>query len=103
MLWMLNKMCNIDKHRRIPIRGCITDFQLLGFRVDGVTHIETENGAEITVPLANKPEVALKPEASVDVVFGDSAEGVQIGIEGIEAIYDFVSGNVLPGLSRFCK
>src|ERR1022692_3305533 len=25
MLWMLNKMCNIDKHRRIPIRGCATD------------------------------------------------------------------------------
>lgn len=101
MLWMLNKMCNIDKHRRIPIRGCATD---ISFKLPPWASVtKTNEGCIITVPPSRKLEVAFDPIFSVDVSFGDSSEGVEIGVEGIEEIYNFVREYVLPRLARFCK
>lgn len=31
LLWRLNRLCNIDKHRRIPIHGDVVDFRLPRF------------------------------------------------------------------------
>jgi hypothetical protein len=106
LLWRLNKLCNIDKHIRIPIHGVTgsvkwntfvpiplpPDFQLTTFGDDHV----------MKIPLAFKDQMALNPSIpEFRVRFGDLYWKIECDFDGIVAIYDFVSGSVIPRFARF--
>jgi len=102
LLWRLNKLCNIDKHRRIPVRGDVFRFNfphpteafLRSIVADEEKHM-------VSVPIDFKSQMALDPDISFDVFFGDTGEGVSCNLEGIASIYEFVADNVIPGFKRF--
>jgi hypothetical protein len=103
-LWRLNKMCNIDKHMRIPVHSSFVDFYLPESIV-GSSHFD--DSGVMNIPLGLKPKLksymALNPDVSFNVVFGDSFWGVEFDLEGIDTIYDFVANKVIPRFARFFK
>jgi hypothetical protein len=98
-LWRLNKMCNIDKHMRIPVHGSTGVVTLPipivanGFRFD--------DDLVMNIPLGLKGEMALDPPVSFKVVFGDLYWKISCDLDDFEAIYHYIANNVLPRFARF--
>lgn len=101
LLWRLNKMCNIDKHRRIPVHGSVADFRWPG-PIPPIVELENDKPM-LSVPAAFKAQMTLDPTVSFKVVFGDLAVGISVDLEGIERIYNFVTDDVLPRFAGFFK
>jgi hypothetical protein len=102
LLWRLNLLCNIDKHRRIPTDKNVSFVNFPDFpkRYIPLIKQDHDNGV-VTVPLFLKDKMRFEPTASIDVVFGDSYAGIECNFEGLEAIYEFVANSVLPRFLRF--
>lgn len=101
LLWRLNEMCILDKHRRIPASGSCIDFQLPPSIMNVAEWKTLSDGAEVSIPLSMKSKMALHPNCTVRVLFGDIHYGVQLTIEEITDIYEFVADKVLPRFTRF--
>jgi hypothetical protein len=102
LLWRLNILCNIDKHRRIPMHSAIQDFSF--FLPESVASaVEIEQDEVVSLPLSAKGKVEFDPKAPVNIVFGDMHEGIECNLEGVERIYYFVADCVLPRFARFFK
>jgi hypothetical protein len=102
LLWRLNKLCNVDKHRRIPVHSDISymHFPDLPKKFGHLVEFDSEN-VVVSVPLELERYMRLEPDASFNIVFGDSVEGVEIDIEGLSRLYEFVTNDVLPRFARF--
>jgi hypothetical protein len=102
LLWRLNLMCNIDKHRRVPTdkNVTITQFPDLPRQHLGLIDYDHDAGI-ISVPIFLKSSMRSAPTASLNVIFGDSHEGIECDIKGLEAIYEFVADAVLPKFLPF--
>ncbi len=100
LLWRLNKLCNIDKHMRIPVHG-MTGLVTLPPRILALGGFH--NGTVMDIPLSMKSEMALDPPVTFKVVFGDFFWKVECDYDGVEKIYEFVSNRVIPRFSQFCK
>jgi hypothetical protein len=102
LLWRLNLLCNIDKHRRIPIHGDVVDFNFLPMPDSVRQSVVVDHDQQmVRVPLEFKSQVALDPEASFNVVFGDTSEGISCDFDGVVDIYNFVADDVLARFARF--
>lgn len=102
LLWQLNKLCNIDKHRRIPTDATIMDFNFPDFPRQYKDRIKFDADREIvTVPLELKSYVTPAPVANLNVTFGDSYENIRCDLERFDQMYDFVSEKVIPKFKRF--
>ncbi|MGA2273044.1 MAG: hypothetical protein ABSH00_05785 [Bryobacteraceae bacterium] len=102
LLWCLNLMCNIDKHRRIPVHSEVAIINFPKFP-QAQRHLLTfeDDNTVVSGPLSMKDEMAFDPTGSFQVVFGDSKEGIEMGLDRIEQIHDLVANKVIPSLSRF--
>ncbi len=104
LLWRLNRLCNIDKHRRVPTHSNVSIVNFPDFPKQYAPFIEQDhNNGVVTVPLFLKDKMRFDPTGSIDVIFGDSYEGIQVNLEGLEAIYEFVANSVLPRFLCFFK
>jgi hypothetical protein len=99
LLWRLNKLCNIDKHRRIPIHGSFAEFKLPASIPKSMVKLDPDGA--MSFPLYMKDQVVLHPNAFFAATFGDTHEGVECDLTGIETIYKFVTNDVLPKFARF--
>jgi hypothetical protein len=103
VLWRLNKLCNIDKHRRIPIHGESADVR--SHPDLGNPTVDNDDTMSWPLSLRNavvaKGEVALNPTVVFRIIFGDSIEGIECDIAGIKVIYNFVVNEVIPAFARF--
>jgi hypothetical protein len=104
LLWRLNALCNIDKHRRVPVNATVVDFNFPDFPHELLHLAVFDHDAEmVSVPLPLKRYMALDPAMPVNVVFGDSHEGIRCAFDGLEAIYEFVTYSVIPRFARFLQ
>ena len=103
LLWRLNAICNIDKHRRIPASGIAMDFNFPNAPASLRGLVEFEQDNAVSVPLRFKSQMAFDPEVVFQVLFGDMNAGVEITFEGIERIYNFVANRVIPKFTGFFK
>ena len=99
LLWRLNKLCNIDKHRRIPTHSSVVDFKLPASIPPSMVTC-TSDGI-MSFPLHMKDQVKLHPDVVFRVTFGDPHEGIECDRDGIEKIYDFVANDVIPRFASF--
>jgi hypothetical protein len=103
-LWRLNKLCNIDKHIRIPVYGQAGKFWLpQSIAQRGIWFQALDKRYEMHLPLELKSEMALDPRITMKVIFGDVYWGVECDFEDLAALYDFVTNTVIPKFSRFLK
>ena len=96
-------MCNLDKHRRIPIKS--SDF-FLNFpntvpTPEGLAPETTNERIVITVPLIRKSEFQVYECQPITVKFGGDSSGISEAPEGITEIYDFIANDVIPRFERF--
>lgn len=107
LLWRLNRLCNIDKHIRIPIHGVtgtVTWQTLVPFGARDFTLPEFDEYQVMKIPLSRKSQMALNPRVpEFKVLFGDSYWKIECDFAGVEAIYEFVTNNVIPRFARFSK
>jgi hypothetical protein len=83
LLSQLNRLGNIDKHRRIPVHGDEVIFNLpkmprtlvVALKFDHEQHL-------VSAPLELKDQMEVAPMASFKVIFGDYAEGVSCDFRG---------------------
>ncbi len=102
LLWQLNKLCNIDKHRRIPTDATIIDFQFPDFPKKFIPLAKFDPDTEtVAVPLELKDYTKLNPMANLNVTFGDSYEGIRCDLARFEQMHDFVANKVIPGFATF--
>ena len=103
LLSRLNKLCNIDKHRRIPVHGQELEFRFPFAVPKSLASVMTLYPKEqlITVPLELKNQMTFSPEVSFIVVFGDMAEGISCDFHGVKKIYEYVTNTVIPQFGRF--
>jgi hypothetical protein len=99
LLWRLNKLCNIDKHMRIPLHGA-TGVITRPMPIAQAGFFFGDN-LVMKIPLSMKSEMALDPKVTFHVKFGDFFWKVESDFAGIEAIYEFVANNVIPRFTRF--
>lgn len=102
LLWRLNLLCNIDKHRRIPAHKIITNINFPDFPRELARLVEFDHDSGVVqVPLHLKSKMGFDPTGSINVTFGDSYEGIEREVAGLEAIYEFVANSVLPRFLSF--
>ena len=100
LLWRLNKLCNIDKHRRIPVYGSTVDFKL-PHSIAPFVMLEDDGVMSFPLKLKQEVKIGCDPNNAFKVVFGDSYDGIECDKDGIKQIYEFVAENVIPRFSRF--
>lgn len=104
LLWRLNKLCNIDKHMRIPVFGHSGKWMLpANVATQGYRFESLDDYFEMRIPLGMKDQMTLDPPVSMKVVFGDSFWGVSCDFAEIESMYEFVTNTVIPRFSGFLK
>lgn len=104
LLWRLNLLCNIDKHRRIPVHGDETVFHFPGVPPHIGSHVEGDPDQQMaSLPLEFKSYLEVEPVVTFNVVFGDMAKGLSCDLDGITKIYDFVANSVIPRFGRFFR
>jgi hypothetical protein len=104
LLWQLNLMCNIDKHRRIPVHGSESIFVFPDLPISARQFVELDSENNVaSLPARFKSQITLDPEVQFKIVFGDLSEGLSLDLSGIERIYNFVADDVLPRFTRFFK
>jgi len=105
LLWRLNKLCNIDKHTRIPVHGVTGIVTWTNFVPVGsgkVILTQFDGTAVMKVPLSLRGQMGLNPRVpEFKVVFGDMYWKIQCDFADIEAIYEFVTNRVIPRFTTF--
>jgi hypothetical protein len=100
-LWRLNKLWNIEKHRKIPTIGSITE-NILTTQIGVKAEIGQVNDCHtIKIPLSEKSKVRFNPQPAVELQFGGEAEGITITTTDLFGIYDFIGDKVLPRFEGF--
>ncbi len=105
-LWRLHEMCNLDKHRRIPVdrQEVIAYFPALtaaDFASGLVTQSTSDDGHVMTVPLALKRKLDFDPTVTIKIKFGGDISGISESPHGIAEIYAFIAKDVFPRFTRF--
>jgi hypothetical protein len=106
-LWQLNRLCNIDKHQVVAV-GHIPYNIFVAPTVSGCWWRDMKNGIEISVPLADKAKFHIEIECP-SIVFGDpiirtnEIGDFEIGLEGLDRIYDFIRNDAVPRFQCFFR
>lgn len=100
-LWRLNFLWNANKHRIIGLHS--SDSGVLFEVAHGVPVRERkfDDKAIVTIPLSAKDKVRFNPRPKIEIFFGDEEHGLQLTIQDLRDIYEFVSLKVWPSLASF--
>lgn len=100
-LWRLNKLWNIDKHRHIILHSGVANIRFPGLPPDLEFMPKTtavDDRAEVRLPLAAKNYMKFNPAISIQVFFGNTAEGIELTTQDL---YEYVREKVIPRFAGF--
>jgi hypothetical protein len=100
-LWQLNKLCNLDKHARIPIhsRGLNVFYPaVLGVSVD---HFDQEDAIEVSVPEEYESSLDLKPTLPDEIEIGEWNSDWRLPHRRLSDIHGFITCTVIPRFMPF--
>jgi hypothetical protein len=106
LLWQLNELNRIEKHRKILVRSSIhVPFQVVhragpADELGDIVQVPTDYGYEVTCFGRYKH---LHPQIAPFVVFGEETSSITVTIDGLREIYTFVGDSVLPRLAGFAQ
>jgi len=95
-LWQLNKLCNLDKHVRIPIHS--TGFNVFVPNVPGVAiqNLDLEHALEVSVPEEYESALDLKPTFPDPIEIGEWDSDWRIPFYRLSDIHGFITCTVIP-------
>jgi hypothetical protein len=95
-LYLLNTLCNIAKHRVIPVRSMMAEIKIPN--IPGISYKPLENASwEISIPTPH-PTI-FPPRASI--MFGNIEDEIDVDVAVIGKVYDFVTTAILPKFADF--
>jgi hypothetical protein len=105
LLWQLDKLWNLDKHRTIPTLPYMLN---LGFGVENWQSISRYRvnrftyNLEVAFPLSFiwEGKVDLNPEVSVEILFGET-DNFEVSLDRLREINNFVRNDVIPRFTGF--
>jgi hypothetical protein len=97
-LWQLNELCNLDKHRVIPVNcsSLTVHFPVPGWEA---FRRDLDYGLEVRFPLSMKSKFHLKPHVSSQILFGEHMGSLEISRNELGKINEFVRGEVIRPFS----
>ena len=102
LLWKLDKLCNIDKHRVIPASGTAIDFKIpKSLDASSLIFERLDDACIVAMPIAFKAQMQFAPEPIPDIVLGSQIDGLTMSIRELGKIYTYVQDTVLPRFTRF--
>ncbi len=102
LLWKLDKLCNIDKHRVIPASGTALDIKIPKEIDRDKIVFRTVGGAyEIVLPISVRDQMKSFPPPVPDVLFGSKADGLEVSVREFANIFDYVRDTIMPKFTRF--
>jgi hypothetical protein len=102
LLWVLNKLWNIDKHRHLALHSGVFDVSFSGVPLAIVPGTEQlDDGFVMRFPLAAKQYMNLKPRVRAEIKFGDADEGIELGVKDFFDLYEFVAHKIIPEFASF--
>jgi hypothetical protein len=104
LLWQLNELWILDKHRAIPMNGNSLNIHFP--LTDWHRHFQIRqlnNALEVDIPLKLflKSRLHLKPTVSVNILFGEFMGEFEVSRIRLREINDFVRSEVLPAFAGF--
>lgn len=101
-LWQIDELCNIAKHKVIPVHGASLTFNATISQEDiASTHMERLGEMVVVLTAEGSAKLKLAPQARAGVLFGDSQSGIQINRREIRNLYEYVEQAVFPKFYRF--
>jgi hypothetical protein len=97
----LNEICNLDKHRRIPLDRSEYELFVKGPPPCEVTVTRTDDCQTISVPIAFKSYLEFYKCSPVSIKFGGDSSGISEDFAGLIEIHDFIRDSVLPRFEMF--
>lgn len=102
LLWQLNELWNMDKHRTVPISesSLMVNFPMEGW--EGFMH-HFDYGFEVHFPLgmAWQSPVNLKPNITFEITFGEYQGAFSVSLDRLREINEFVRNDVIPQFASF--
>ena len=100
-LWQLNKLCNIDKHKLIPIHS--RGINLFVPDVPGikVQNFDYEDAFEVSVPEKYESHLDLKPTLPDAIELGEWNSDWRIPVHRLSDIHGFITCTVIPRFEPF--
>lgn len=101
-LWKLNRLWNIEKHRRIPVDTISTEFKIhcppdVPFRVFQTA----ERQRSVRFSRGSKEKVYLECDPANVIKLGDENEGIIVLHTELREMYLYVKTNILPAFKFF--
>jgi hypothetical protein len=105
-LWILNRLCTIDKHRTLAIKETEIKGRVVGVGPSDYTIRQLDYGIEIWVSLSNMFGANFEPEP-MEIIFGEPAPccygGFEIRVATLRAVHDFIRDDVVPRFAGLFK
>lgn len=101
-LWQIDVLCNIAKHKVIPVHGASVEFQST-IAAEDIAKTSVGGLGEIVMVLTaeGSAKVQIAPKAHAGVLFGDDESGIEISRREIRGLYEYVRDAVFPKFSEF--
>jgi hypothetical protein len=101
-LWKIDKLSNIAKHRAIPLQGAFLQFSAT-IGEDGVESWHNLGNGQIVIVLTEEAaaNVKLAPAATAGILLGSKADGVEVGIDDLSELHEYIDRFVFPKLTPF--
>lgn len=102
LLWKLDKLCNIDKHRVIPASGTALDFKIpKNITSDELVYGRDNNDYLVAMPIRFKAQMEFALPPTTDIILGSEADGLTLSVRELPNIYKFVRDSIIPRFARF--
>lgn len=103
-LWILNRLCTIDKHRTVALRGTDMKVQVLGVKPEEWSFKHLDFGGEVRLDIRKRNKVEIKPHP-MKLVVGEPVPNCygffELPVDELGSIPKYISDEVVPKFSRF--
>ena len=100
-LWQLNLLCNIDKHRIIPVHSQEAEIFVPNNPAALIQHLDDPDAIEVSVPLADAAQLNFNPSSSMSIVFGEWGSDFVISRDRLSEIHGLIRDSIIPRFARF--
>jgi hypothetical protein len=101
-LWRIDILCNLAKHKIIPLSGAFIDFNTNFDDKDIVSTYMPRLGEVIYVLTEDaSTNVQIAPQGTAGVIFGSREDGIELGFKEMSNLYQYVRHTVMPKFLQF--
>jgi hypothetical protein len=103
-LWILNRLCTIDKHRTVALHSTEIKVEVIGVSTEEWTFKHLDFGGEITLDIRKQSKLEIQPHP-MKLIIGEPAPkcygSFELPADGLGSIPKFIREEVVPKFASF--